>query len=86
MNSLPPVQKQRCATCPFNENGDQLIKANVISRILTEASQLCHHVDNKLLCRGARDYQIEIYHRLGVLAEPTDKAWSEAYERIRSKN
>jgi hypothetical protein len=47
---------------------------------LTEASQICHHPHlhgkpETHLCRGARDFQLQIFHRLGVIEAPTDKAW-----------
>jgi hypothetical protein len=53
---------------------------------MSEASQLCHGTDNKTLCRGARDVQITIFHRLGVLAEPTDKCWAETWAAMQKKS
>jgi len=49
-------------------------------RCLSEASQICHHpiLNGKTethLCRGARDFQLEIFHRLGVIESETDQAW-----------
>jgi hypothetical protein len=85
--SIWPVMKARCPTCPFGDGtGKDRVPeiANMVrQRCLTEASQICHHPrlhgkPEKHLCRGARDYQLEIFHRLGVIREPTDKAWNEA--------
>lgn len=83
-----PVMQRQCTTCPFrtDECGrriDPQLAARVESRLL-EVSQICHHprLENKPethLCRGARNWQLTIFHRLGVLAEPTDKAWKEAH-------
>ena len=80
-----PVMKGKCPTCPFNQdkNGRDAVPdiADMVrKRCLTEASQICHHprLHSKKedhLCRGARDYKLEIFHRLGWLEEPTDEAW-----------
>ena len=82
-----PVMKKKCGTCPFrtNEQGkynDAQLVNRIKKDILTEASQICHHprLDGKEethLCRGARDYQLEIFHRIGFLDAPTDDAWNE---------
>jgi len=34
------------------------------------------------LCRGTRDRQIELMHRLGVIPEPTDEAWEATRQRL----
>lgn len=59
------------------------------ARVLSEASHLCHAPQLKgraptHLCRGARDLQLEVFHRLGVISEPTDAGWKEAVERLRA--
>lgn len=85
------VQKACCVTCPFKKNekghwNDPELAGAVIQRTLFKAQQLCHGskgggpgetVDQDLtrLCRGARDYYLEIYHRVGMIDEPTDEAW-----------
>jgi len=90
IDGLKP-QKACCATCPFkkNERGhwqDSGLANTVIQRTLLKSQQLCHGSkgggpDEKIdqehtrLCRGARDYYLEIYHRLGMIDEPTDEAW-----------
>lgn len=81
------VMKKRCPTCPFGEKGERdrspEIADMVRTRCMKEASQICHHSrlhgkKETHLCRGARDFQLEIFHRLGVIAEPTDEAWGKA--------
>ncbi len=77
------VNCQRCATCPFNADGDAKLQTTIITQIIEEeVSQICHHPTLKgkpstHLCRGARDIQIKIFYALGWLSEPTDKAWDE---------
>lgn len=79
-----PVMKKKCATCPFriDDNG-RLIAPSVaksVSSRLMETSQICHapRIYGKpetQICRGARDIQLTIFHRLGMLSAPTDEAW-----------
>lgn len=77
-----PVMKAKCATCPFGPDGDPHVQANVVSRLLT-GSQECHSTGHPVygtqathLCRGARDWQLTILHRMGLLTEPTDEAFA----------
>lgn len=77
-----PVMKEKCASCPFREDGDPRLRAAVISRTNVKASQICHHprVHGKKethLCRGARDEQLVLLHRMGLIKEPTDACFEE---------
>ncbi len=88
------VMKKQCQTCPFraNEHGihpDPKLVADIQARCLTEASQICHHStlngkETTHLCRGARDYQLQIFYRLGMLSEPTDVCWDETLAKSES--
>ena len=74
-----PVMKARCKTFLFNNNGDPEIRNRVTARLMS-VSQICHHPrlhdkKERHLCRGARDVQLQIFHRLGFLYTPTDQAW-----------
>ncbi|MBS3951902.1 MAG: hypothetical protein KGZ88_03020 [Methylomicrobium sp.] len=87
-----PVMKGKCPTCPFSkdENGREAapdIADMVRRRCLTEASQICHHPrlhgkKEDHLCRGARDFQLEVFHRIGLLDTPTDEAWEKKSREI----
>lgn len=79
------VNKKRCHSCPFNKNGCMAVRISVTEKIMSKASQLCHGTDNKTLCRGARDQQLTVFHRLGVIKAPTDEAWAEAWEKAKAK-
>lgn len=70
----------KCASCPFNDSGDIELRNKVIERTSLNASQICHHprLINKKethLCRGARDMQLTILYRLGLIPEPTDESF-----------
>ena len=79
------VMPKKCKSCPFNtdKNGRHpcpRLVSEIQRRILTEASQICHHPviysqPETHLCRGARDFQLEMFYRLGVIDAPTDEAW-----------
>lgn len=80
-----PVMQAQCPTCPFRtdargRHADPELVGRIQTQILTEASQICHHPSlsgqrETHLCRGARDFQLMIFHRLGVLKAPTDQCW-----------
>lgn len=76
------VMRAKCPTCPFNEDGVREIRTTVESYIFTRASQTCHGVEDTMLCRGARDQQLQFFHRLGFLREPTDQAWKRASDKL----
>ena len=88
--------KRQCATCPLraDERGrytDDELARKVIVRCMTEASQICHHPRLRgkretHLCRGARNFQLQLFYRLGFLKEPTDDAWNEKVEEIYAHN
>lgn len=85
-----PVMKKMCSTCPFHlkHEGQVEIAIMVMERCITTASQICHHprLSGKAethICRGAREYQKKIFHRLGVISAPTDEAWDKAVRKIK---
>jgi len=76
----------RCKTCPFNKNGDPVVRATVQYRVLNIGTQHCHHTNNKTLCRGARDFQIGVLHKSGFLESPTEEAWQKKCDEMGIKN
>jgi hypothetical protein len=84
---LPPVRNQQCETCvfkPVSEGGIDLTSgrhAEIQVSLLTGSNQLCHHDNDKTICRGGREFQLQYWHRMGVIAEPTDEALQAAMER-----
>jgi hypothetical protein len=81
-----PVQSRQCKTCIFRPNlsilrGEELAK--IQNYLLTGRTHLCHSADqnnpqakkiNTHACRGAGTLQLEVWHRLGWINEPTDEA------------
>lgn len=88
------VRESMCPTCPFKPGSKTaFLKADLELSARTEASRVCHstgsnnafHARTGLpehICRGARDIQLEQFHVLGVIAEPTDDAWNDAREKF----
>lgn len=85
---LTPRKKQ-CATCPFRDAPAALtcVRSLLEYRAIHEATPICHSSGPGALkeahksrparaCRGARDLQLQFFHRIGFLAEATDAAWA----------
>ncbi len=80
-----PVRKASCATCPFLDTGWTHVRDFLTKRALTEGSPICHSTGGKdalthslgptQICRGARDFQIQYFYRIGFLDAPTEEAW-----------
>ena len=80
--------KVRCDTCPFNPEGSHEVRLKVMERVLNVGSQTCHTSGLKYgrpdthLCRGARDFQLQIFYRNGFLEAPTDEAWAKKCKEL----
>lgn len=93
INNFPVMQKE-CSTCPFKKNEDgknqnPKLVARIQQQVLQESSQICHHPrlsgkDETHLCRGARNFQLQIFHRIGFLEAPTDVAWKAKNQSLTS--
>ena len=79
-----PVRKRICPTCPFRADCDFIVAESVKARIGLKMSQVCHHGaaattrDSGQLCRGARDWQLQVLFRLGLIDADTDAAYTKA--------
>lgn len=67
------VRQNKCSTCPFRMKNGKYRDFELVSRlqaqVLTTANHICHHEalqgkESNYICRGAKDYQLEIYNRL----------------------
>lgn len=89
-----PVCKTNCKTCPWREDSPYAyLRWDLEHSAMTEASRICHSTGannaiNKhtgkppMLCRGARDYQLNILAGIGFLDEATDEAWERKREQL----
>jgi hypothetical protein len=84
-----PLMAQQCKTCPFRAGADARLQDQITSRLL-ETNQMCHapRLVGKRethLCRGGRDWQLQVFYRLGLLEEENDAAWAAAQARGREQ-
>lgn len=82
-----PPQDVQCATCIFRHDGNQVelepgVMEGILKYLLEGRGHLCHSAkrgkDTERTCRGGRNFQLEIWHRLGHIKAPTDEALKEA--------
>ena len=84
-----------CGTCPWRENSPYAYLKESLQGTLMGCSRVCHSTGSNAinyrtgkpaaLCRGARNDQLRMMHSLGIIAAPTDEAWSEAWQQLQSK-
>lgn len=76
------IRLKSCSSCPFHPGGLELTddKMTQIKAYLAEGqNHLCHSdTTNKTVCRGGRQYQLNVFHARGWISEPTDEALREA--------
>jgi MinD superfamily P-loop ATPase len=89
------VCDKMCPTCPFRPGSKySYLRADLAAAALTSGNRVCHStgpanaINRKpkqpgQICRGARNVQLQHFHRLKVLAEPTDECWRKTLEKIR---
>lgn len=92
-----PVCEVMCGSCPFRPGSPYAYLMDELSACsLENASRVCHSTGSSAInrrtgkppriCRGTRDIQLQVFHRLGVIAAPTDEAWADAVAAINRKN
>lgn len=77
----PPTSQ--CKTCPFRQ--DSLLKLSdekmveIYSYLLAGTNHICHsdHLYERV-CWGGRQWQLDIFYRLGFVKAPTNEAIAEA--------
>lgn len=85
--SRMPINRAMCTTCPWRPGSPHAdLRGYLEERAFAHESRICHNTGlspftgptgkPKRLCRGARDAQLNLLHRMGFLAAPTDAAWA----------
>lgn len=79
-----PIMPVQCSTCPFRDGGWTYLRPLLVQRAISDGTPICHSTGLALtkrvrgrahLCRGARDLQLMIFHRIGFIEARTDEAW-----------
>jgi len=73
------VRLVQCSFCPFRRNIGLKLGVQKMGEIQTYLIQGINHFchsdrTNLTICRGGRNYQLNIWHRLGFIEKPTDDA------------
>lgn len=87
------VMSAMCGTCPFRDGSPyEFLRGHLTQSALTEASRECHSTGSNgvnvrtgkkpKLCRGARDLQLQVFYRLGIIEAPTDEAWAKQRKEL----
>lgn len=85
------VMERMCATCPFRDQGWVEVRDLLTKRALREATPICHSTGRALskkrlgpsrLCRGARDFQLTVFYRMGFIEAATDEAWNKKRKEL----
>ena len=78
-NILPETTlKHQCDSCPFLPGGLKLgtdKMTQIESYLLSGTNHFCHSdKTNKTICQGGRKYQLEMWHKMGIIEAPTNEA------------
>jgi len=79
------VAKKQCATCPWRKGSPYEYLRSYLEEASLKTSRICHSTGSNginkrtgkpsRLCRGSRDFQLQFFHRINFLEEPTDACW-----------
>ena len=92
MSKIIPVRKNKCATCPFRKGSEYAYLAPYLTARSAHEGRICHSTSTSAIkktrkppriCRGSRDFQLQMFHRMGFLKEPTDQAWAEKLKELK---
>lgn len=76
------LMSTQCKSCPFQIGGLDLgtdKMSEIMEYLIRGINHMCHSdKTNHTICRGGRDYQLEIWHRLSIIKEATDNALYDA--------
>lgn len=81
MKIEPPTTQ--CRTCPFRSDGGLKLHpdhlAEIYGYLLEGSNHFCHSVRTKnQVCWGGRQWQLEMFYRLGRISAPTNEALADA--------
>lgn len=88
------VMKRCCKSCVLHPDPEKRIKLGEgrLEDIMVDAihgvNQICHHSQEgrNTICRGVRDYQIDIFYKIGLIPERTEESLLSTMERVLNDN
>ncbi len=93
MSNKLPVCKKMCGSCPFRGGSKYAeLTPMLIEDAIHNNSRICHSTGTNalngetgkpdLICRGARDVQLQVFAAQGFIDAPTDEAWDRKAEEM----
>ena len=78
--------EKQCKTCPFKQENYSMLSGGrweeIYGYLLKGVNHLCHSTNDTTVCRGGRDWQLTIFHRMGFIREATDTALEMEMKRV----
>lgn len=78
------LRKGQCKTCPFKRENQEMLSVerwgDIYKYLLKGVNHICHSTD-KHVCRGGRDWQLNVWCSMGIISGPTDAALFEAMRK-----
>lgn len=79
---MKKINNRPCKSCPFVKSGLDLHPekmAEIMSYLIEGVNHLCHSdYSSETVCRGGRNWQLNIFYRLGVIEQPTDECLAQS--------
>ncbi len=78
------LRKTQCNNCPFLPDGVKLgqRKMEEICRYLVAGeNHICHYTSDSV-CKGGRDFQLNLWFELGMITSPTNEALANEMESL----
>lgn len=85
--------KAMCATCPFRHESPYAgLQVDLAMSAANDASRICHSTGSNAinkrtgkpekLCRGARNFQLQLWASMRFIEAPTDEAWDKRCKEL----
>ncbi|ARV57994.1 hypothetical protein BZZ01_04490 [Nostocales cyanobacterium HT-58-2] len=75
------LRKNQCQSCPFRRENEHILSAyrwaEIYSYLLGGTQHICHSTSEHV-CRGGRDWQLNVWCSMGIISEPNDATLHEA--------
>ena len=86
--AIPKCNPTKCKSCIFGQTKEAVQlspgrEVEIREYLLQGTNHICHTTD--LVCTGGREYQAEMWYRIGMLKEPTVACLEETVNKMGPK-
>jgi hypothetical protein len=78
------LRTNQCKSCPFLQENQDIVRptewAKIYKYLLDGTQHICHST-SRHVCRGARNWQLNVWQRTGLINEATDASLHETMEQ-----